>query len=73
MILNKTWVNDKTGVAFIGTSSYTNLQTLVRVLLYGHVVHVSSYSLVHVHWHEHVATVGIFYTEDAKARLNLTN
>jgi hypothetical protein len=42
---------------------------LAQVLLYGDVVHVSSYSLVHVRWHERVATVGNFYTEDAKARL----
>jgi hypothetical protein len=38
-------------------------------LLYGDVVHVSSSSLVLVHWHERVATVGNFYTEDANARL----
>jgi hypothetical protein len=42
---------------------------MARVLLYGDVVHVSSYSLVLVHWHECVATVGNFYTEDANARL----
>jgi hypothetical protein len=42
---------------------------LVRVLLYGDVVHVSSISLVHVHWHERVVTVREFYTEDANARL----
>jgi hypothetical protein len=44
-------------------------RTLARVLLYSDVVHVSSSSLVHVHWHERVATVGNFYTEDANARL----
>jgi hypothetical protein len=38
--------------------------------LYGDVLHVSSRSLVHVHWHERAATVGNFYTEDANARLN---
>jgi hypothetical protein len=38
---------------------------LVRVLLYGHVVHVSSCSLVLVSRHKHIATVGDFYTEDA--------
>jgi hypothetical protein len=38
-------------------------------LLHGDVVHVSSCSLVHVNWHERVATVGNFYTEDANARL----
>jgi hypothetical protein len=42
---------------------------LARVLLYGDVVHVSSNSLVHVHWHEHVTTVENFYTEDANAGL----
>jgi hypothetical protein len=56
---------NKPGLAFVGTSNYTNFWTLVRVLLYGDVVHVSSCSLVHVHWHERVATVGNFYTEDA--------
>jgi hypothetical protein len=40
------------------------------VLLNGDIVHVSSCSRVHVHWHERVATVGDFYTEDANARLN---
>jgi hypothetical protein len=44
-------------------------RTLARVLLYGDVVHVSSGSLVHVHWHERVTTVGNFYMEDANARL----
>jgi hypothetical protein len=43
---------------------------MVQVLLYGDVVHVSSCSLVLVSWHERVATVGDFYTEDANARLN---
>jgi hypothetical protein len=38
---------------------------VVRVLLYGHVVHVSSFSLVLVNQHERIATVGDFYTEDA--------
>jgi hypothetical protein len=59
----------KSGLAFAGTSSYTNFRTLVWVLFYGDVVHVSSLSLVHVHWHERVATVGNFYTEDANVRL----
>jgi hypothetical protein len=54
---------------FVGTSSYTNFWTLVRVLLYGDVVHVFSRSLVHAHWHKRVATVGNFYMEDANARL----
>jgi hypothetical protein len=35
---------------------------LVRVLLYGHVMHVSSCSLVLVSRHEHVATIRNFYT-----------
>jgi hypothetical protein len=55
----------KPGLAFISTSRHTNFQTLVRVLLYGHVVHVSSCSLVLVSWHECVATVGDFYTGNA--------
>jgi hypothetical protein len=42
---------------------------LARVLLYGDVVQVSSSSLVHVHWHERVATVGNFYMEDENAKL----
>jgi hypothetical protein len=58
----------KPGLAFVSTSSNTNFGTLVQVLLYGDVVHVSSCSLVHVHWHERVGTIGIFYTEDANAR-----
>jgi hypothetical protein len=55
----------KSGLAFISTSSQTNFSTLVRVLIYGHVVHVSSCSLVLVNRYERVATVGNFYTEDA--------
>jgi hypothetical protein len=70
IIINKIGVNDKPGLSFVGTSSYTNFRTLVRVLLYGDVVHVSSCSIVHVHWHERVATVGNFYMKDANARLN---
>jgi hypothetical protein len=53
------------GIAFVSTSRQTTFRTLVRVLLYGHVVHVSSYSLVLVSQHEHVATVGDFYTGNA--------
>jgi hypothetical protein len=60
----------ESGLAFVSTSRHTNFRTLVRVLLYGHVVHVSSRSLVLVSRHEHVATVGDFYTENANARLN---
>jgi hypothetical protein len=55
----------KLGLAFVSTSRHTNFRTLVRVLLYGHVLHVSSYSLVLVNRHKRVATVGDFYTEDA--------
>jgi hypothetical protein len=50
------------GLAFVSTSRHTNFRTLVRVLLYGHVVHVSSCSRVLVSRHERVATVGDFYT-----------
>jgi hypothetical protein len=53
------------GIAFVSTSRHTNFRTLVRVLLYDHVVHVSSCSLVLVNRHERIATVGDFYTEDA--------
>jgi hypothetical protein len=60
---------NKLGLAFVSTSRHTNFWTLVRVLLYGDVVHVSSSSLVLVSWHKRVATVGDFYTEDANARL----
>jgi hypothetical protein len=59
----------KPGLAFVGTRSLINFRTLARVLLCGDVVYVSSSSLVHVHWHECVATVGNFYTNDANARL----
>jgi hypothetical protein len=55
----------KLGLAFVGTSRHTNFQTLVRVLLYGHVVHVSSCTLVLVSRHERIATVGDFYTGNA--------
>jgi hypothetical protein len=57
----------KLGLAFVSTSSHANFRTLVRVLIYGHVVHVSSRSLVLVSRYERVATVGNFYTEDAHA------
>jgi hypothetical protein len=53
------------GLAFVSTSRQTNFRTLVRVLLYGHVVHVSSCSLVLVNRHERVATVQDFYTGNA--------
>jgi hypothetical protein len=55
----------KPGLAFISTSRQTTFRTLVRVLLYGHVVHVSSCSLVLVSRHKRISTVGDFYTEDA--------
>jgi hypothetical protein len=48
----------KPGLAFVSTSRPTTFQTLVRVLLYGHVVHVSSCTVVLVSRHERVATVG---------------
>jgi hypothetical protein len=57
-------------LAFVSTSRHTNFRTLARVLLYGDVVHVCSSSLVHVRWHERVATVGNFYTEDAMQDLS---
>jgi hypothetical protein len=60
----------KPGLAFVGTRSWTNFQTLALVLLYGGVVHISSSSLVHVHWHERVTTVGNFYMEDAMQDLS---
>jgi hypothetical protein len=56
---------NKPGLAFVSTSKHTNFRTLVRVLLYGHIMHVSSCSLVLVSRHESVITVGNFYTEDA--------
>jgi hypothetical protein len=55
----------KPGLAFVSTSRPTHFRTLVRVLLYGHVVHVSSCSLVLVSRHERIATIGDFYTEIA--------
>jgi hypothetical protein len=60
---------NKLGLAFVSTSRHTTFRTLVQVLFYGHVVHVSSCSLVLVSRHECVTTVGNFYTEDAHARL----
>jgi hypothetical protein len=53
------------GLAFVSTSRHTNFRTLVRVLLYGHVVHVFSCSLVLVGRYERIATVGDFYTGNA--------
>jgi hypothetical protein len=57
----------KPRLAFVSTSRHTNFRTLVWVLLYGHVVHVSSCSLILVSRYERVATFGNFYTEDAYA------
>jgi hypothetical protein len=56
---------NKPGLAFVITSSHTTFRILVWVFLYGHIVHVSSCSLVLVRWHERVNTVRDFYTEDA--------
>jgi hypothetical protein len=56
---------NKPGLAFVSTSRHTNFRTLVRVLHYGHVVHVSSCSLVLDSRHKRIATVGDFYMEDA--------
>jgi hypothetical protein len=56
---------NKPGLAFVSTSRHTNFRTLAQVLLYGHVVHVSSCSLVLVSRHKCIATVGDFYTGNA--------
>jgi hypothetical protein len=56
---------NKSGLAFVSTSRHTTFQTLVSVLLYSHVMHVSSCSLVLVSRHERVTTVGNFNMEDA--------
>jgi hypothetical protein len=56
---------NKPGLAFVSTSRHTHFRTLVRVLLYGHVVHVSSCSLALVSRHKRIATVGDFYTGNA--------
>jgi hypothetical protein len=61
----------KPGLAFISTGRHTTFRTLVRVLLYGHIVHVSSCSLVLVSRHDRIATVGNFYTEDAMQLLGV--
>jgi hypothetical protein len=62
---------NKPGLAFVSTSRHTTFRTLVWVLLYGHVVHVSSRSLVLVSRHERVITVRNFYTEDARALIRV--
>jgi hypothetical protein len=56
---------NKLGLAFVSTSRHTNFRTLVRVLLYGHVVYVSSCSLVLVSRYERIATVGDVYMGNA--------
>jgi hypothetical protein len=56
---------NKSGLPSSAQADKTTFRTLVRVLLYGHVVHVSSCSLVLVSRHERVATVGDFYTGNA--------
>jgi hypothetical protein len=56
---------NKPGLAFVSTSRHINFRTLARVLLYGHVVHVSSCSLVLVSRHQCIATVRDFYTGNA--------
>jgi hypothetical protein len=56
---------NKPGLAFVSTSRDTTFRTLVRVLLYGHVVHVSSCFLVLVSRHKRIATVWDLCTEDA--------
>jgi hypothetical protein len=56
---------NKPVLAFVSTSRHTNFRTLVRVLLYGHVVHVSCCSIALVSWHKLIATVGDFYTGNA--------
>jgi hypothetical protein len=56
---------NKPGLAFVSTSRHTNFRTLVQVLIYGHVVHVSSCSLVLASRHKRIATVGDFYTGNA--------
>jgi hypothetical protein len=56
---------NKPELAFVCTSRPTHFRTLVRVLLYGHVVHASSYSLVLDSRHKLIATVGDFYMGNA--------
>jgi hypothetical protein len=60
----------KPRLAFFSTSRQTNFRTLVLVLLYGHVVHVSSCSLVLVSRHQCIATAEDFYMEKCNAGLN---
>jgi hypothetical protein len=62
---------NKLGLAFVSTSRHTHCRTLVRVLHYGHVVHVSSWSFVLVSQHERIATVGDFYMGNAMQGLGV--
>jgi hypothetical protein len=62
---------NKPGLAFVSASKHTNFRTLARVLLYNHVVHVSSRSLVLVSRHKRIATVGDFYTGNAMQGLGV--
>jgi hypothetical protein len=55
---------NKSELAFVSTSGHT-LPDFGPLLLYGHVVHVSSCSLVLVSRHKRIATVGDFYTGNA--------
>jgi hypothetical protein len=58
-LMNKPWL------AFVSTSRHTTFWTLARVLLYGHVVHFSSSSVVLASRHKRIATVGDIYTGNA--------
>jgi hypothetical protein len=59
----------KLGLAFVSISRPTHFRALVRILLYGHVVHVSSRSLVLVSRHECGYHRKLLHG-DANARLN---
>jgi hypothetical protein len=61
----------KPGLAFVSTSRHTNFRTLARVLLYDHVMHISSCSLFLVSRHKCIATVGDFYTGNAMQGLGV--
>jgi hypothetical protein len=56
---------NKPGLAFVSTCRQTTFRTLVQVLLYDDVVHVSSCPLILVSRHERIATIGDFYTGNA--------
>jgi hypothetical protein len=59
-----------TQLAFISKASLGLFWTLVHVLIYCHVVHVSVSSFLSTFWHERVVTVEKFYTRDAHATLS---